>query len=223
MSKVILTAIVLTTLIFFSGVYGQSGSVDLDEFMVLSRTYFESINSESDITPLQEKYHNYCELIVNNIHDDSYRASFDSLITFTENQDYEDRVLFKDVMKLLKSRISVSLLDEHYGDYSLGRFLRKRFENIESWWEENIIDNKYFFLKLQIVQELNGQELKYSNVVGDQLSFTVTTENIQSVEECSLYGEACLKVIIGENLLRWTHYYDTHSLRLVKSVQNFNS
>ena len=223
MSKVILTAIVLTTLILFSGVYGQTEIVDLNEFMVLSRTYFESIDNDTVFTPLQVKYNNYCELIVKNIHDDSYRTCFDTLVAFAENQNYEDRVLFKDVMKLLKVRINLSLMGEHYGDYTLERFLERRYEDVEFWWEENIIGNNYFFLKLKIIHELNGQELKYSNIVGDQLSFTVTHKNIQSVEKCSLHGETCLKVIIGEDFLRWTQYYEIQDLRLVKSVQNFNS
>ena len=223
MSKVILTAIVLTTLILFSGVYGQGRSVDLNGFVEISKEYFENIDNDVTFLPLQKKYNDYCKLIVQNIHDDSYRASFDALVVFTENQDYEDRVLFKDVMKSLKERINLSLLEEHYGDYTLERFLTKRFDNIEIWWEENIVGNTYYFLRTQIIQELNGKELKYSNIVGDQLFFTVTSENIQSVEECSLHGETCLKVIIGEKHLRWTQFYDTSSLQLVKSIQNFNS
>lgn len=223
MIKVILTTILLTTIIFFSGVYGQTMKINLNDFVSVSKAYFESISMNNSQDALHDKYINYCKDIVHEIYDDSYRAKFEKTIEFASGLPYGERVLFRDVMKMLEERLTYSVMNEHFGDYTVERFVQRRLEYVKAWREENIAGNDEYMKRLRILQALHGQTINYKNIIGEQLTFEVASNDVESIEFCDFNGESCVKVVVGNGSLRWTQYFQAENMVLLKTVQNFIS
>lgn len=75
----------------------------------------------------------------------------------------------------------------------------------------------------KIRDRLVGHELVYYNIAGMPQSYTITGEDIGTIEQTTLNGEAAWRVKIGEEGLAWEIYLDKDGEEILKEVQLFVS
>jgi hypothetical protein len=74
----------------------------------------------------------------------------------------------------------------------------------------------------KIKENLIEMTLTYSNIAGQPLTFTITADDIKSIEKTTLDGNAAWKVRVGD-ALAWDIYFDESGEQIIKKEQLFVS
>lgn len=74
----------------------------------------------------------------------------------------------------------------------------------------------------KITKQLVGMNLTYSNIAGQPMTFTITAEDITSIEQATLDNNTVWKVHVGD-ALAWNIYLDETGSRIIKEEQLFQT
>lgn len=72
----------------------------------------------------------------------------------------------------------------------------------------------------KIKERLIGEKITYYNIAGQPLNFTISAEDISSIEKTEIKDEILWKVRVGQDLA-WDIYLDKDGKNIVKKEQLF--
>ena len=223
MFKVVVVSFVLSFLIVTGGLYSNN-TLPMVEFMDLADRYYQQkLESETIQTPIQEQYLSFIQELCSTVTQDSYHDCFDQLVEYSDQVIYSRRVLLGDLYEKLATAILRQILQDDLDNDEIKKFLMRRHEQIQQWQRDNLLGNDLYFHRIRVCIALDGTQLTYKNIAGEELGFTIRKKYIHEIEKVHYNGHECLQVRVGDRFLRWWSYYKIQDLKCIDTIPDFNS
>ncbi|MCK5685538.1 hypothetical protein KAJ27_15510, partial [bacterium] len=136
---------------------------------------------------------------------------------------YSRRVLLGELYENLATAILQQIHQADLNDVEIKKFLTGRYNQIQQWQHDNISGNDLYFHRIRVCIALDGTQLVYKNIAGEEIGFTIRKKHIHEIEKVHYNSHECLQIRIGDGHLRWWTYYKINDLKCIDTVPDFNS